>query len=62
MEREVGGAVGDGLGGGVRLEVEATYDDVWEQEERAREDERGGKKKHFSGKEQRRLFLTAVVK
>ena len=45
---------------GVRLKTEVEYDNPQDQEARARE-EQEGKKKFFSGSEQRRLFFTITI-
>ena len=46
---------------GVRLEIEVEYDAQEEQEARTREEQEGGKKKFFSGSDQRRLFFTITI-
>lgn len=46
---------------GVELRVEVVYDDQADREKRAEEERTGGKKKFFSGVEQRRLFFTVEI-
>ena len=46
---------------GVQLTIEVEYDDDKDREARAREEQEGGKKKFFSGSEQRRLFFTVTI-
>ena len=46
---------------GIRLKVDVVYDDQEERETREKEEEALGKKKFFSGSEQRRLFFTVEM-
>ena len=46
---------------GVRLEVDVIYDDQEERERRMKEEEAEGRKRFFSGLEQRRLFFKVQV-
>lgn len=46
---------------GVRLKVEVVYDDQEDRERRMEEEEAEGKKRYFSGSEQRRLFFTVEL-
>jgi len=50
-----------GLEEGLRLKVEVQYDEPQDREATIREEQEEGKKKFFSGPEQRRLFFTVMI-
>ena len=45
----------------LRLKIEVEYDDQKDRKERIREEQEEGKKKFFSGSDQRRLFFTVTI-